>query len=75
MTSYGHSYCLFSDADFSLVNYLISNFFYILIIVNPSPFQNGMTLENLVKIEGAMSKNVGSSVLTALKCQNFGGAI
>ena len=31
---------------------------YIIIIVNPSAFQNGMTLENWVKIEGAMSKNI-----------------
>jgi len=29
-----------------------------IIIVNPSAFQNGMTLENRVKIECAMSKNI-----------------
>ena len=33
-------------------------FSYIIIIVNPSAFRNGMTLENRVKIEGAMSKNM-----------------
>ena len=33
-------------------------FSYNIIIVNPSAFQNGMTLENRVKIERAMSKNI-----------------
>ena len=30
----------------------------IIIKINPSAFQNGMTLENWVKIEGAISKNI-----------------
>ena len=42
---------------------------------NPSAFQNGKTLENQVKIGVAMSKNVWSSVPTALKCKNFGGLL
>ena len=33
-------------------------FSYNIIIVNPSAFQNGMTLENRVKIERVMSKNI-----------------
>ena len=44
-------------ADFSLVRDLIKIFFYILIEVNPSAFENGMALENRVKIGGAVSKN------------------
>ena len=43
-------------ADFSLVESAIQNF--LTLIVNPSAFRNGMTLENRVKIEGAMSKNM-----------------
>ena len=37
---------------------VLSEFFYKVIKVNPSAFQNGITLENQVKIEGAMSKNI-----------------
>ena len=50
-------------------------FSYILIEVNPSAFQNGMALENRVKIGDAMSKNVRGCMLTALKCQNFRGLL
>ena len=39
-------------------------FSYIIIIVHPSAFQNGMTLENRTKIEGARSKNVRSNVFS-----------
>ena len=40
-------------------------------IVNPSAFQNGMTLENRVKFGGAMSKNVRSSIFFGIFLKLF----
>ena len=45
----------------------------ITILVNPSAFQNGMTLENRMKIEGAMSKNVRSSIFQKILAKTLGG--
>ena len=45
----------------------------IIIIVNPSAFQNGMTLENRMKIEGARGKNVRSSIFFNFLVKTLGG--
>ena len=42
-------------------------------IVNPSAFQNGMTLQNRVKIGRAMSKNVRSSIFQKILAKTLGG--
>ena len=46
---------------------------YTLKIVNPSAFQNGMTLENRMKIEGARGKNVRSSIFFNFLVKTLGG--
>ena len=45
----------------------------ITILVNPSAFQNGMTLENRMKIEGARGKNVRSSIFFNFLVKTLGG--
>ena len=42
-------------------------------IVNPSAFQNGMTLENRMKIEGARGKNMRSSIFFNFLVKTLGG--
>ena len=44
-----------------------------LLILNPSAFQNGMKLENRMKIEGAMSKNVNGCVFLNFFAKTLGG--
>ena len=44
-----------------------------LLILNPSAFQNGMTLENWIKIKGAMSKNVKGCVFLNFLAKTLGG--
>ena len=46
---------------------------YTLKIVNPSAFQNGLTLENRMKIEGARGKNVRSSIFFNFLVKTLGG--
>ena len=47
----------------------------ITILVNPSAFQNGMTLENRMKIESAMSKNVRSSIFQKILAKTLGAIL
>ena len=48
-------------------------FSYNSLIVNPSAFQNGMTLDNRMKIEGSMSKNMRSSIFFNFLVKTLGG--
>jgi len=42
-------------------------------VVSPSAFQSGMTLENWMRIEGAMSGDVRSSVFQKILAKTLGG--